>query len=180
MSYINTNTLQILEASDIMLAHPDITFPNRGWYDEDIAPFGYAELNFPSEHPFPGFYEKLEETTPAKIGDKWYRQFAVVPMTEKEIKQKNEQIKSDIILNTQSRLDNFAQTRNYDSMLSLCTYATSTNPKFQAEGQYGVEVRDATWEKLYEIMAEVEASTRPMPTGYEEIEAELPTLQWTN
>ena len=32
--------------------------------------------------------------------------------------------------------------------------------------------------KLYEMMAEVEAGTRPMPEGYVDIEPELPLLEW--
>lgn len=87
-------------------------------------------------------------------------------------------LQKNIVEATQQRLDDFARTRNYDGILSLCTYATSTNAKFQAEGQYGVEARDATWAKLYEILAEVEAGTRPVPTGYAEIEPELPALVW--
>ena len=79
---------------------------------------------------------------------------------------------------TQSRLDDFAKTRSYDGILSLATYATSIVPKFQTEGQYGVTARDATWAKLYEVMAEVEAGTRPMPAGYSDIEGELPELSW--
>ena len=89
-----------------------------------------------------------------------------------------EEIRTEIIDRTQKRLDDFAQTRNYDGILSLCTYATSTVPKFRAEGQYGVEARDATWAKLYEMLAEVEAGTRPMPTGFADIEPELPVLNW--
>ena len=91
-----------------------------------------------------------------------------------------EQIQSEIVTATQKRLDDFAKTRNYDGILSLATYATSTVPKFQAEGQYGVEARDATWSKLYEILAEVEAGTRPMPSSYADIEFELPPLVWPN
>lgn len=87
-------------------------------------------------------------------------------------------LKDEVIKQTQTRLDAFAQTRNYDSMFSLCTYATSTNDKFKAEGQYGVEARDATWAKLYEMMAEVSAGTRPMPSGYTDVESELPALVW--
>lgn len=70
------------------------------------------------------------------------------------------------------------KTRNYDGILSLATYATSTNATFQAEGQYGVTARDATWAQLYTIMGEVEAGTRPMPAGYQDIEPELPVLEW--
>lgn len=77
----------------------------------------------------------------------------------------------------QQHLDTFARTRNYDGILSAATYATSQVPKFKAEGQYAVEARDATWAKCYEILAAVEAGSRPMPT-LDELLAELPALVW--
>lgn len=89
-----------------------------------------------------------------------------------------EKVKQEITNATSKRLDDFAQTRNYDSILSACTYATSTVLQFAKEGQYCVNMRDATWAKLYQIMQEVEAGTRPMPTGYADIESELPDLVW--
>lgn len=91
-----------------------------------------------------------------------------------------EQIKQEITDATTARLNTFAQTRNYDSILSACTYATSSVTQFAKEGQYCVNMRDATWGKLYQIMQEVEAGTRPIPTGYADIEAELPVLDWAN
>jgi hypothetical protein len=87
-------------------------------------------------------------------------------------------IKQEITDATQQRLDDFAKTRNYDSILSACTYAADPNPKFASEGQYCVDARGATWATLYEIMAEVEAGTRPMPSGYADVEGELPVLAW--
>ena len=89
-----------------------------------------------------------------------------------------DQIVADITTDTQARLDAFARTRNYDGILSACTYATSTHPQFAAEGQYCVTARDATWSALYVVVAEVEAGTRPMPTGYQDIEPDLPALVW--
>ena len=77
----------------------------------------------------------------------------------------------------QAHLDRFAQTRNYDGIMSAATYATSTVPKFRTEGQYAVEVRDLTWAKGYEIMGAVMSGQRPMP-GLEEVIAELPELKW--
>ena len=83
-----------------------------------------------------------------------------------------------IVASTQARLDDFAKTRNYDGILSLCTYATSSVPKFAAEGQCGVDSRDQTWARLYTIMQEVEAGTRQMPLGFSDIEPDLPVLAW--
>lgn len=107
---------------------------------------------------------------------------AVVPWTAEEIaadmQAKAEQVKKDITTAVQSRLDAFAQTRNYDSILSACTYASSTVAQFAQEGQLCVNLRDATWGKLYQIMQEVEAGTRPMPASYADIESELPALAW--
>jgi hypothetical protein len=90
-----------------------------------------------------------------------------------------EEIVAEFASKVQARLDTFARTRGYDGILSACTYAVSTNPKFAAEGQYCVQVRDATWAKCYEILNAVQAGERPVPT-WEELEAELPVLQWPN
>lgn len=89
-----------------------------------------------------------------------------------------EAIKNEVVTATQQRLDSFAQSRQYDGILSACTYHTSPTPKFQVEGQYCLAQRDATWAKLYEILAEVEAGTRPMPQSFADIESELPALVW--
>ena len=77
----------------------------------------------------------------------------------------------------QQRLDEFARTRNYDGILSVCTYATSAVPKFASEGQYAVQARDATWAACYQLMADVQQGQRPMPT-IELVLAELPELEW--
>lgn len=77
----------------------------------------------------------------------------------------------------QRHLDTTAQSRAYDGILSLCTYATSTSPKFSAEGQAGIEWRDACWRRGYEILAECQAGTRGIPTP-EDLIAELPVMVW--
>ncbi|WP_158892495.1 MULTISPECIES: hypothetical protein [unclassified Pseudomonas] len=74
-------------------------------------------------------------------------------------------------------MDQAARTRRYDSILSLCTYVSSTDATFAAEGQAGVDFRDACWRYCYDTLAEVQAGTRPAP----ELDAflgELPRLTW--
>ena len=78
----------------------------------------------------------------------------------------------------QAHLDAFARTRNYDGILSATTYATSSVPKFLAEGQYAVEARDSTWATAYEILGAVLSGMRPMPESIDDVLADLPTLTW--
>lgn len=87
-------------------------------------------------------------------------------------------VQREVVAATQARLDAFASTRNYDGILSAATYATSSIPRFASEGQYAVSARDATWAKLYEMLEEVRAGTRPMPAGFSDIEGDLPPLAW--
>lgn len=77
----------------------------------------------------------------------------------------------------QQHLDATAQERGYDGILSLASYATSMNPKFKAEGQAGVEWRDAVWSYCYEQLAKVEAGERSTP-NVEELVSELPVFEW--
>jgi hypothetical protein len=89
-----------------------------------------------------------------------------------------EALQQEILAATQRRLDEFARTRNYDGILSAATYATSTVEQFAAEGQRAVELRDQTWATLYQMLAEVQAGTRPTPTCFDDIAGELPALKW--
>ena len=69
------------------------------------------------------------------------------------------------------------QTRGYDNIHTACTYATSTDHIFAAEGIACVKWRDAVWRKCYDMLAEVQAGARAIPTA-EEVIAELPALEW--
>jgi len=85
--------------------------------------------------------------------------------------------KSRLTSAVQSMLDDKAKERNYDSILSLCSYATSPTAKFSDEGQAGVSWRDEVWAKGYAILADVESGERAIPT-VDELLAELPSFVW--
>lgn len=109
----------------------------------------------------------------------------VVPMTPPEVAEhltppapSMEELRAQFTLAIQARLDAWARTRNYDGILSACTYATSSVPQFAAEGTRAVLLRDQTWAVAYDILAAVLAGTRPMPTGLADIEGDLPALEW--
>lgn len=158
-------------------------FQNTSFPQPFVPPDGYA-LVFPTPQPaFDPVTQTVREIAPVLTDKGHYEQAWEVVALDAETVAANqarvaEALQASIVEQTQARLDEFAQTRNYDGILSAATYASSTVPKFQAEGQYAVEARDATWAKLYEILNDVLAGNRPMPAGFEEIEPELPVLEW--
>lgn len=99
-------------------------------------------------------------------------------LIDRPIQPKTEQqIIEEFTQAVQVFLNEGARTRNYDGILSLCSYATSQDPTFSAEGQAGVVWRDACWRHCYDVMADVRAGKRGIPTP-EELVSELPAIEW--
>lgn len=127
--------------------------PNEGeWAELWKQVDAYAK-----EHPnvvFPEPVEESPELTPEQIIESYTQQI-------------------------QKALDEFAQTKHYDNIMSACSYAESTDPVFKAEALYCIQIRDTTWRQAYIIMDEVLAGTRPLMT-IEELIIELPigSAEW--
>ena len=193
--YFNLQTQTQHTESAIRAANPNTSFTTPF-----VPPEGYV-LVFPTPQPEHNqVIQTVHEVTPILTAKGHYEQrWKVVPkfteytddedvlhtVAEQEstaiAQAQATQVKTlqeSVIHATQLRLDNFARTRNYEGILSACTYATSSIANFQTEGQYAVNVRDSTWAALYTIMGEVQAGTRPMPAGFADIEADLPVLAW--
>lgn len=154
---------------------PNTSFPSP--LTEADMPEGYVMVGV-LPVPEMGQYQKAVPGQPIQQDGKWVQSWDVVPMSTEEIAESIQQLQAQIVNATQQRLDDFARARGYDSILSACTYATSTVPRFQADGQYCVNARDATWGRLYQMLGEVEAGQRPMPASFAEVEPELPILEW--
>ena len=82
-------------------------------------------------------------------------------------------LRGRVVKYVQAQLDAKARAKGYDNILSACTYATSSNTTFAAEGQAFMLLRDNSWSVCYQILRDVEAGLRPMPT-FETVVAELP------
>lgn len=79
----------------------------------------------------------------------------------------------------QSFLDLKAREKNYDNILSACSYATSKNPVFSAEGQACVNWRDDVWSYCYQLLEKVKSGEIKAPS-FIEIKENLPKLNWPN
>lgn len=88
-----------------------------------------------------------------------------------------EVVKQELKAAVQAHLDSTVQTRNYNGILSCCSYVSSTDSVFAAEGAAALAWRDAVWRYCYNVLADYEAGLRPLPTA-EELIAALPTLNW--
>ena len=149
---------------------------------EEAAEYGVAVLKMTAAPAYDLVTQQRSEIDPLLVDGVWTQQWLVTALAAEVIAANQitavAALQEAIVAATQARLDDFAQTRNYDSILSACTYATSSVPKFAAEGQAAVNARDATWSALYAVLADVQAGTRPMPTGLADVEPDLPALVW--
>lgn len=101
------------------------------------------------------------------IGDLWDgEQFITPAASAPTVKEYTDAV--------QAHLDASAKAKNYDNIVSACSYAGAPNP-FQAEGIAFVVWRGDVWATCYTIMGEVQAGGRAAPTIAELI-AELPEL----
>jgi imidazolonepropionase-like amidohydrolase len=120
-----------------------------------------------------GFYISDIEQVPAnwvEITAGEYTAQAIAQLTP-------EQIKQTMIDAIQHHLDATARTRGYDGILSLASYAVSAHPPFAAEGRAGADWRDAVWGYGYQVLADVQAGTRTVPS-VDALILELPAMPW--
>lgn len=162
MRYIKTTTNKIYSIDDVRAENPNVSITDG----VDLSEFGYAFLiETPAPAAMPWHY--VTEGAPVDNMQTWVQ----TPMSVEEITQ----VCSNAV---QSRLDAFAKTRNYDGIMSACTYAASSNLTFKAEGQRCADLRDDTWATCYLILNQVMSGNRTMPS-LAELFSELPALSWS-
>ena len=106
----------------------------------------------------------------AAIGDLWDgARFTMQPAAPPS--------EADYVNAVQNLLDATARTRQYDNILSACTYVGSTVQKFHNEGQACLNWRGAVWARCYDLLAQVQAGTLAQPT-VTELLAMLPAIAW--
>ena len=97
--------------------------------------------------------------------------------TQEEIDANSAAIQKEHTDAIQKMMDAEAQYMGYDGILSLCSYAASTNPVFKREADIAVPWRDTVWSAGYKIIADVKSGVRTLPTT-EEMLGELPKPVW--
>ena len=101
--------------------------------------------------------------------------YFVEKISEPTTEELRASIQQQLTQAVQNVLDSKAQELLYDNCLSVCSYIDTGVPKFDAEGKAFRAWRSQVWAKGYEILAQVQAGERAIPTEAELI-AELPQL----
>lgn len=181
MEYIILDTKEVVSQGELRKRNSNTSFP-AVWEKDTLDFLGIAPV-FPAPQPeHDSVTQTVQSSDPVLTNKGHYEQSWTIVDLDPEIIAQNrtaklEQLKTSIVQQVQSSLDTFAQTKNYDNILSACTYATSTIPTFKTEGQKAVELRDATWAALYSILSEVEAGTKTV-NSFDDVKNDLPTLAW--
>lgn len=166
---------------DITVLYPNTSFAEDGPSPDFVEQEGIYFVD--NNLSFDPTTQKLADTAPY-IDGAIARSKVIVPLTQAELDQmalsKSGQVIDDFKKEASRRLDEFAQSRGYDNIISLTTYVTDANPDYVAEAQRGVYLRSQWWSILTAILNDVLAGTRPLPATFDDLADELPSLTWTN
>jgi uncharacterized protein (UPF0297 family) len=170
---------------DVPEAEMIADFANRPLSDLQLAELTGFYKSFPRESRIPEFdfeTQRVSQEGTEVINGLTYKKWVVTQKSAEELEElrvrKEKEFQNSVISKASENLNSFARERGYDGILSVCSYVSSTNPRYVTDATVAIQLRDATWDKLYQIMDEVQSGVRPKPTTVDEVISELPALVW--
>jgi hypothetical protein len=158
-------------------------FPNTslsGEPDADVLAF-FGAMPVEDVLPFDHTTHKMVGVTPYIDGDV-VRTVEVMALTTEELAEleavRKAGILSTVMDQAQAALDKFAQDRGYGGIISVCTYDSSSIPRYAQDALRARTLRDQWWQELNVMHAEILAGTRPEPNGLADLLPDLPALTW--
>jgi hypothetical protein len=161
---------------DLRADFPQTSFPDD-ITNADLSDFGVFKVA-EVDAPVADYTKVVVEGAPVNVGDNWTQVWIVRDATNAEESAALDVIEAEYESAIQAHLDSTAQSRGYDSMISACSYASGTHPKFSVEGQDCLAWRSAVWDAAYQIMQDVRSGARPLPT-LQQVMSELPPMVWS-
>lgn len=155
--------------TDVRCANPNTSFP-ASLVGLDLTDFGFTWVTPTPPPACNRLAETIVEQAPQNTDGEYQQTWAIRPLGVDVCIANAQRI-------VQQHMDDKAREHNYDGILSACSYATSSNPKFSGEGQACIAWRDAVWAACYQIMTAVQVGAHAMPTP-ESLIAELPGMVW--
>lgn len=147
-----------------------------------VPPSDFAEVQTKDRPEYDSTSQALVEKAPKLYRGVYSQQWEVVDLDSdviaNNISSRMERLRNDFIASVQTHLDDEARSRGYDNILSACSYASSSVPKFKTEGKAAVLWRDQVWAYCYAQFDSIQAGTRAFPATTQSFLEELPTINW--
>lgn len=109
------------------------------------------------------------------------RRFQIVAVLEQTFEEQIDAAYKSFDSLVEKRLNDFASTRRYNDIYTASNYKDSHIAKYAIEGQYCYKMLAETYAKCEELLEEymplILSGEREIPT-WEEIEGQLPVLEW--
>ena len=147
---------------------------------EQQIEFGIVPFAFTVPPP----YNPVTQAAPTENGALlvngiWTQQWNAPATLPADVAASNQQIQQTQIIASyesavQSMLDAFAQSWQYESILSAASYSASTVTKFQHEANVLIAWRDQVWSACYTSMVAIQGGTMAMPVSPAAFIATLP------
>lgn len=162
MRYVKIDTNKIYSISDVRKEHPEMSIPDGA----DLTDLGFSKyiLTPPPRH---NGWVDLKEGEPVDSKQTWI-----------VTSQSKDRIINQMAKHLEDKMTAFVSEKGYDSMLSACSYATSTNPAYAAEGARCVAIRDEQWAFLYSVFDRIDAGEIEMPEDHEAFLSLFPAMTW--
>jgi len=155
--------------------NPRTSFP-KVIFEETLAEFDVYPVTEASVSYDPATQIIAPNAQPSLVDGKWVLGFSIIELTPEQIEAKAQEKLQPYKNAVQRLLDSTAIAKGYDSILSMCTYANSTNASWAAEGQAAVNWRDACWnESLVQMGNYLATGNKP---SMEDFLAAMPTPVW--
>lgn len=145
------------------------------WYmsiDSNNRPNGWREEPEEGYVPVSETERQIHELHPGYI---WNGATLVSPPVPAPYIPTADEIKAELVAAVQRHLDATAQTRDYDGILSACSYDNDPNPIFAQDCVAFKAWRSAVWTYCFQVLADCTNGLRSIPTTSELI-AELPEV----
>lgn len=194
MYFSPENKQTFLTHSEIRQSFENTTLP-ANLTDEILEGLGFYVVN-PVTPTYDPIHQSATEVIPVMVNGKCFQSWRISDLPSRQVAENqaaaDAALIGSIISATQSRIDAFAATRGYDGVNSISKYQNisdeeiaalpaSEQPmvsKFRGECRYLAVVTAQTWAKMYGMLGEVQAGTRQKPSGFADVESELPALEW--
>jgi len=159
-----------------------MSYPHVSFGSTFVPPPEFAEVVAKEPPSFDPYSQILIEKAPKLYRGVYSQQWEVLDLDQRTIQEnaikRIDAMKDSYMSAVQLHMDSEAKKKGYDNILSACTYANSTIPKFKAEGKAAVLWRDQIWDYCFVNIQSMQDGTRSLPKDIQSFIEELPKINW--